>query len=107
VREGEATLWTITGRPGDRVYLVDSTLGDWRYLSSVRGTLALKFTGPPVVAFQGVIDATSVMTIPVIAPTLPLGVEATVTQHQVFVITADDERVLGQVASQVVLQTGL
>jgi hypothetical protein len=107
VREGEVQVWTITGRPGDRVYLVDSTLGDWRYLPSVRGTLALKFTGPPVPAFQGVIDASSVMTIPVVAPTLPLGVEATVTQHQVFVITADDERVLGQVAPQVVLQAGL
>jgi hypothetical protein len=107
VGEGDSDTWDFIGRPGDRVFLASSPLGDWRYLQSARGVLALAFAGPPSVSFMGVIGASSTLQVPMAATTLPAGSESIVVQHQIFVITADGERVLGQVSPQLVLQAGL
>jgi hypothetical protein len=56
---------------------------------------------------MGVIGASSTLQVPMAATTLPAGSESIVVQHQIFVITADGERVLGQVSPQLVLQAGL
>jgi len=107
VREGDATQWRVVGRPGDRVFLASSALGAWRYLPPLGGILALGFTGAPTATYLGMIDASSEMLLPVNVAMLPLGVESEVTQYQVFVISADGQRLLGQVSPQVVLNAGI
>jgi hypothetical protein len=106
IREGEASTWNVVGRPGDRVFLASSMLGDYRYLPSAHGLLGLAFVGPPSVTFLGIIGASSEMQLPMTAPILAPGVEGAVTDHQIFIIDADEKRILGQLSSQLVLRTG-
>jgi hypothetical protein len=56
---------------------------------------------------MGVVGASSILQVPMAAPTLSPGSESLVVQHQIFVLSADGERVLGQVSPQLVLQAGL
>jgi len=106
IREVEANTWTILGRPGDRVFLASSDLGDYRYLPSAHGLLGLAFAGPPTVTFLGIIDGSSQLDLPMTAPVLPMGIDSQLIDHQIFIISDDDTRILGELSPQLVLRTG-
>jgi len=106
IREAEANTWTIVGRPGDRVFLASSDLGDYRFLPSAHGLLGLAFAGPPSVTFLGVIDGSSQLDLPMTAPVLPMGIDSQLIDHQIFIISDDNTRILGELSPQLVLRTG-
>lgn len=95
VPESSKAIWTVTGEPGDLVFLLRSTRPAHRWLPGLSGVLVL--TLPELAPqFVGEVGASGSVDFPVSAPTLPPGVESVVGHYQVFVRTADGDLILGE-----------
>ncbi len=75
VREGQPMQFVFEGEPGDRVFLIASLVPDFRLLVASGGVLHLGSGTFGALAFQGVVPAGGILTVPATAPTLPPGVD--------------------------------
>jgi hypothetical protein len=102
-RAGDTSLWTIVGRRGDRVFLPSSLDPAYRFLYAALGVLSFDFPLFDPLVQVGTIDASGTLVLSITAAPLAPGQEARVLFHQLYVISAQGQRVLGGAQAEVVL----